>query len=432
VVKIKSLEHLLISLGLLFMASFLYSETKPVVKTYPAQGSPPRKLEQRQDGHWTANKSSGKTEGYEVHNVKSGDTLWNIAQQYLKDPFLWPQVWEMNPNVANPHWIYPGDQILIKKTIVVMAPSSLAPSEQPVAQSAPTEQPVARSAPTETIQPAPATTEKKESPTVPSLAAPTPVASQPAPPPVALYSDLYCAGFFSGEKLKPIAAVIGGEESEHRALFSDHDIIYLSKGTVAGIKPGDELQIVRPETSFGKWGPQFSSANSKSKYGYYYVDVGRARVLFAGENSATAQVIFTCGEISVEDQAVPAENRVSPIRRQGVAFEKFAPPSGKTRGKIFMTKEFLTQVGDGNVVFADVGHKDNVQVGDYFRISRSFNKKNISLFNINDYGKHTNSFSEVRKVIGEAVVLRADEKISTCLVTYSTEEITLGDDLELE
>ncbi len=136
-VKIKYSKHLSISLNLLLMASFLYSETKPVEKSYPTQGSPPRKLEQGQNGHWTANASAGKTEGYEIHTVKSGDTLWAITQEYLKDPFLWPQVWEVNPNVANPHWIYPGDEILIKKKIMVMAPAVPAPPEQPVAQPAP-------------------------------------------------------------------------------------------------------------------------------------------------------------------------------------------------------------------------------------------------------------------------------------------------------
>ncbi len=425
-VKIKYSKHLSISLNLLLMASFLYSETKPVEKSYPTQGSPPRKLEQGQNGHWTANASAGKTEGYEIHTVKSGDTLWAITQEYLKDPFLWPQVWEANPNVANPHWIYPGDEILIKKKIMVMAPAVPAPPEQPVAQPAPTTVQNTES-PSET-SPAPASAPAP----VDSQPALIPAAARPAPPPVALYTDLYCSGFFSGEKLSPIAAVIGGEGSEHQALFSDEDIIFLSKGTIAGIKPGDELQIVRQDNSFGKWGSQFHPAKSKSRYGYYYIDVGRARVLFAQENSATARVIFACSEISVDDQAVPAEDRISPPRREAVAFDKFAPPSGKTHGQIFMTKEFLTEVGDGHVVFVDLGHKENVQVGDYFRISRPFTKKNMSLFNIDDYRKHRESFAEVRKVVGEAVVLRVDEKTSTCLVTYSAEDITLGDDVELE
>ena len=420
-VKIKYMEYLSISLSLLFMASFLYSETKPVEKTFPPQGSSPRKLEQAQDGHWTANKLSGNTEGYEIHTVKPGDTLWNITREYLKDPFLWPQVWEMNSTVANPHWIYPGDQIFMKK-MLVLSPATSAPLAQPVAQSVTSEP----------AQPALVTAQKTESPAGPIPAEPSSPAAPPVPSPVAQYSDLYCAGFFSGEKLIALATVIGGEGSEQRALFSDQDIVYLSKGTLAGIKPGDELQIVRPDSAFGKWGPQFNPAKSKAKYGYYYHDIGRLRILFAKENSATAQVLFACNEISVEDLVVPGENRVSPPQREGVAFEKFAPPSGKTHGQIFMTKEFLTLVGKGDVMYVDLGRKENTQAGDYFRITRSFDKKNISLFNINEYRKYKSSFDEVRRVIGEAVVLRVDEKTATCLVTYSTEEINLGDEVELE
>jgi hypothetical protein len=41
--------------------------------------------------------------------VKSGDTLWDISSVYLRDPWYWPEIWYVNPQVANPHLIYPGD-----------------------------------------------------------------------------------------------------------------------------------------------------------------------------------------------------------------------------------------------------------------------------------------------------------------------------------
>lgn len=52
----------------------------------------------------------------ETHRVVEGDTLWDITGRYYGDPYRWPQVWSYNPDITNPHWIYP-------ESIIVLRPS---------------------------------------------------------------------------------------------------------------------------------------------------------------------------------------------------------------------------------------------------------------------------------------------------------------------
>jgi len=63
--------------------------------------------------------ASAPAEGEVSHVVKKGDTLWDIAKAYLKDPFRWPEVFQRNTDVVeNPHWIYPGEVIRISNSEV--------------------------------------------------------------------------------------------------------------------------------------------------------------------------------------------------------------------------------------------------------------------------------------------------------------------------
>jgi len=49
----------------------------------------------------------------EIYIVKEGDTLWGISSMYLQDPWLWPEIWDINPALDNPHLIFPGDELYL-------------------------------------------------------------------------------------------------------------------------------------------------------------------------------------------------------------------------------------------------------------------------------------------------------------------------------
>ena len=61
--------------------------------------------------HWSA--WDPPPAGPDAYIIQKGDTLWAVAERWLGDPFLWPQVWDENRYVLDSHWIYPGDPLVI-------------------------------------------------------------------------------------------------------------------------------------------------------------------------------------------------------------------------------------------------------------------------------------------------------------------------------
>src|SRR5207302_5933521 len=47
------------------------------------------------------------------YTIQKGDTLWDLSQKFLNNPWYWPKIWSLNPAIENPHWIYPGNKLRI-------------------------------------------------------------------------------------------------------------------------------------------------------------------------------------------------------------------------------------------------------------------------------------------------------------------------------
>ncbi len=92
------------SLGNPLLESASFSTGQPAARA--ANITPARKMALR-----ALAESSVRQDNPGNYMVVTGDTLWDISERFLSRPWLWPEIWHVNPQIENPHLIYPGDQI---------------------------------------------------------------------------------------------------------------------------------------------------------------------------------------------------------------------------------------------------------------------------------------------------------------------------------
>ena len=80
-------------------------------REYKGSPTPPRNLVQQADGHWTPYTPPEPKEGDYI--IVQGDTLSVLSEQKLGNWLLWPTIWDLNPYITDAHWIYPGDPLTI-------------------------------------------------------------------------------------------------------------------------------------------------------------------------------------------------------------------------------------------------------------------------------------------------------------------------------
>ena len=335
----------------------------------------------RADGYGELTPTSSNTP--EVHTVKRGDTLWTISDLHFSSPWAWPKVWSMNPEIQNPHWIYPGDHVRLRPA------TRLA---QPAGQRA-----------TMTLGSGTVTLRKAEVP--------------------AQTIFLRDRGYIA-DQVKDIWGEIGGSPSEQMLLSHGSDV-YLEIKKDQEVTIGQELTIFRPLRHL-----------SSDDKGTIVAILGTARV-----NRWDPKTRIARAKVIESLDVIERGAKVGPVGR---SFDVVPPQASDVDVWAKITASLYPHVfyGQDQVVFIDKGSKDGLQPGNrLFAVARGDQwKRSLSTatryaavrpeeegLGIEDArGSDRDESDYPEEVIGEIRVLRVRENTATCLVTSSSRELEPG------
>jgi hypothetical protein len=177
--------------------------------------------------------------------------------------------------------------------------------------------------------------------------------------------------------------------------------------------------------------------------GTIYHDAGRVRIVNVLPKTSIAEVVFACDYLQRGDLARPFEERpVPPFKEASWTFDKFAPVSGKPVAMVVQMYDFVQSAGNGSVVYVNLGTRQGVKIGDYFRAFRYQGTRADHIYQTEGFEYKMYGFGSTpvrytwedlpREVLGEGIVLRAGENGSVVLLTYTRRDVFTGDYIELE
>jgi hypothetical protein len=284
-----------------------------------------------------------------THTVQQGETLWSLAQQFLGDPLLWPEIYRLNTDVVeDPHWIFPGEEL---RFVPGEQPSGGNLAVTPGVDSTRGAVPVGRA-----VEPAPG-------PTIFAQGGAPPQQVQVQMEEERAYravreGEYYASGFVADSRLLPSGTLVGNtERSAIRRLSSRLTAAILTDVVVAPpagetFRRGDMLLT-------------FTVDRTIPGYGEVIVPTGLLRVTSDGEpgGSAPARVIGVYGPVNSGQRLikVPAFTFAAAGRPQPMDSGVVGEVIGTRRGGELSTVQ--------DVLFVSRGADDGVRLGDIFRIS---------------------------------------------------------------
>jgi LysM repeat protein len=261
----------------------------------------------------------------EVYEVRPGDTLWSIAGRYLRDPWLWPEIWQANDDPGDPDLIYPGERLRLVQVEgrprVVRDTAARASGDMRVVRLSPRVR-------------------------VSALEAPVPMI------PVASIAPFLTRPWVAeSDAIKRAPYVVGF--ADDRTVAAPSDDVFVRRIDTTAVS---EFEILRP-------GDALRDPDTNRILGYEATFMANA-VLERVGNPAILRLTRSEREVSIGDRVIPASLE-APL-------ENFFPrpaPAGM-RGRILSVMNGISQIGQYDIVTLNRGSHDRLQPGHVLEVFR--------------------------------------------------------------
>ena len=327
-----------------------------------------------QPGSLTSTPESGVAKV--IYVVHTGDTLWDIAGRYMNSAYYWPKIWERNPFVINPHWIYPGDQLNLYPSSEKLSGPSLQTTQVEMAQ--------AETVKSETIM---ETTSEQ---------------------PKVIFKGAWSMGYLDMGETQAAGSIMSNPDD--KALLGTGDLVYVNVGSNLGVKQGDLFTIFRIVSDIKHPRPPYHVV------GHRVVNLGELKIGQVKENVADARIINSYREIQDGDRIAP----FTPPLSQEIPF---TPNQIALDGYVVANKNDTVSMGKDEIIYIDKGAQDGVLRGNVFEVylpgETKLDAATGQTVNLPD------------QVIGQLLVVDPRSTTSVVLCIVSLREFTPGDHIRM-
>ena len=326
----------------------------------------------------------------ETYIVQKGDTLWDISSVFLRDPWYWPEIWFKNPQIENPHLIYPGDEL----AIIYIGGEKFV-------------QMVRRGEDGKILSSGSGTSGLKIVKLSPRVRTESIDANIPSIPIDSIRHLLSRPLIIDEDELDRAAYVLSSVDAH--LINSTDDRLYVRKlNTSSG---NGRYQIFRPNKAL-------HDPISGELLGYEAIYVGETKLLLGGD-PATVLVTSSDREILRDDRVLPLDN----TNFDRDFFPK--PPATEVRGEVVSLLDAISMLGQYQTIAINLGARNGVATGNLLQIKRPGDV-------IPDQAEADPTFRVKLpdERIGMAMIIRSFDKMSYALVMEADRPVSVTDYVE--